>query len=77
MGEFLLDAETKEYCWYIIPKYTNIKDKTFVFSDIVKVNQYWQRNIYDISIDNKKLRDFFYDTFRESNIFYSDDLTRY
>ena len=76
LGEFLIDKKTQEYCWYVVPKYSNIKKNTFVFSDIVKINQYWQRNIYDISVPNKKLKLFFFDTFRESNIFYSDDLTR-
>lgn len=35
----------------------------------------YQKDIYNITIDNPDLQNLFRDTFRESNIFYSDDLT--
>lgn len=71
--ELLYDNEEKEKCWFIYPKYTEFKDKTIVFSDIIKVNRRWQRDIYNISLDNDKLKKLF-QTFRENAIFYSSDL---
>ena len=44
-----------------------------VFSDMVKTSKLWQRDIYNVSIKNDKLKELL-DTFRETNIFYSSDL---
>lgn len=74
IGEYLFDKETYECCWFIFPTYKDIKDKILIFSDIVKVDIMWQRDIYNITINNDKIKDLL-QTFRESNIFYSDDLT--
>ena len=76
IGEYLKDKEEPaKKCWFIYPKYSEIKEKTLVFSDIVKNSKWWQRDIYQMSgIRNDKLKKFLYNTFRETNIFYSDDL---
>lgn len=75
LGDLLKDKDNKNICWFIKPYNGEFKNKTLVFSDIIKNEKNYQRNIYDITINNPKLRKLFYDTFRESNIFYSDDLT--
>ena len=72
IGEYLYDNE-KEYCWYIYPYSGKIDDDILVISDEVKLNKHWQRNIYDIDIDNPALKRLL-STFRETNIFYSSDL---
>lgn len=73
--EFLIDKEDRNNtCWFIYPKYTDIKPKTLVFSDVVNINKYWQRDIYNLSFKNDNLKRLL-ETFRQGNIFYSDDLT--
>ena len=74
LGEFLMDRETKDTCWFIFPYYKEFSKKLLVFSDIIKTSILWQRNIYDITIRNDNLKKLFLATFRESCIFYSDDL---
>lgn len=74
LGEFLMDKETKDTCWFIFPYYKEFSIKLVVFSDMIKTNVLWQRNIYDITIRNDNLKKLFLTTFRESCIFYSDDL---
>ena len=49
------------------------KDNILVFTDIVKLNKKYQRNIYDITINNDRIKNIL-STFREGNIFYSTDL---
>jgi hypothetical protein len=44
-----------------------------VISDEVKLNRHWQRNIYNIDIDNITLKRLL-NTFRENNIYYASDL---
>ena len=68
-----MDKITKETCFFVYPKSTEFRENTIVFSDQVKVNKYWQRDIYSNSIANKNLQNLF-SKFRESNIFYSSDL---
>lgn len=75
IGEFLQDKfEKDKICWFIYPKYSEFTDKIIVISDEIKISRYWQRDIYNLTIKNQKLQKLFIDTFRESNIFYSDDL---
>lgn len=72
--EYLMDKETeKEVCWFIYPYYKEFRKNLIVFSDIIKISKYWQRDIYNISIRNDKLRNLFM-TFKENKIFYSSDL---
>lgn len=60
-------------CWFIFPYYDDFKDNIIVFSDEIKISKMWQRDIYNISIKNDNLQRIL-STFRENNIFYSDDL---
>lgn len=71
--EYLKDTKTNELCWFIYPFYKEFSEKIIVFSDVIKVSKYWQRDIYNISIKNDKLKHLF-GTFKENKIFYSDDL---
>lgn len=72
IAEYLFD-NVKEYCWYIYPYKGEIKDDILVISDEVKLDRHWQRNVYNIDIDNITLKRLL-NTFRENNIFYSSDL---
>ena len=74
LSEFLVDKETKENIWFIKPYYKTFKDKIIVFSDVIKPSPYWQRDIYNISVKNEKLRNLFL-TFKENKIFYASDMT--
>lgn len=49
-------------------------DNLLVFSDIIKTDRKWQRNIYDLTFKNEGIQKVL-NNFRESNVFYSDDLT--
>ena len=71
--EYLKDNETFDVCWFIYPYKGKIDKKTIVFSDMIKVSKYWQRDIYNTNFKNKVLNDLF-KTFRENMIFYSSDL---
>lgn len=73
IGEYLLDNEDKHTCWYIYPFDGEIKDDIVVFSDVVKTSPYWQRDIYNPSFKNQKLKDLL-KTFKENQIFYATDL---
>ena len=74
--EYLIDNKDKVLIWFIRPFYKEFDDKFIVFSDIIKPSIYWQRDIYNTTFKNLKLRDLF-STFKENKIFYSDDMTRY
>ena len=72
--EYLLDKEDrKNPCWFIRPYYKEFSNKIIVFSDVIKISKFWQRDIYNISIKNDKLRNLFM-TFKENKIFYANDL---
>ena len=73
LSEYLMDKETKEICWFIRPHYKEFTNNIIVFSDVIKISKLWQRDIYNISIDNNKLRDLFM-SFKENKIFYATDL---
>ena len=70
---YLEDNDTGLYSWFIKPYDGEIKDDSIVFTDQVKPSPYWQRDIYNISIKNDKLRNLFM-TFKENKIFYSSDM---
>lgn len=74
MSEYLADKVTGECCWFIYPFKGKIKADTVVFSDIIKISPYWQRDIYNTTFRNEKLNNLFKETFRENQIFYSSDL---
>lgn len=73
MAEYLKDKTSHECIWFIYPYYKEIKDNILVISDVIKTSPYWQRNIYDLSVNNDKLKKLC-NTFRENKIFYSSDL---
>lgn len=70
---YMMDKETKDLIWFIYPYTKEIKDGIIVFSDRIKQSPYYQRDIYNPSIKNKKLRDLLL-TFRENRIFYANNL---
>lgn len=73
--ELLIDKEDRsKFAWFISPKYNDIKPNTLVISDKISTSPYWQRDIYNLTFNNERLKEIL-STFRESNIFYSDDLT--
>ena len=74
LGEYLIDKETSELVWFIYPYENEFFKNTLVFSDRVMQSPMYQRNIYDITINNPNLK-MLLNSFRESNIFFSDDLT--
>ena len=60
--------------WYIVPKYTEIKEKTLVISNVVKESYYYIRDIYNLPprFKNTTIQTLF-NNFREENIFYCTD----
>lgn len=73
MAELLKDKEEKNLIWFIYPYDKEFKDKTLIVSDIVSTNIYYQRDIYNPTFKNDKLKEVL-GTFRETNIFYATDL---
>ena len=76
ISELLQDKDEKDkICWFIYPMKQNdeIKKNQLVISDKVKIDPYWQRNIYDITLPNENLKKLL-QTFREDRIFYASDL---
>ena len=71
IAELLQDK--KDLVWFIYPYKKEFKDKFIVISDKIKTSRYYQRNIYNLTINNDKLS-YLLSTFRESNIFYATDL---
>lgn len=72
---YLLDKNTNDTCFYICPHSKEFKKKFIVFSDEIRLTEYWQRNIYDISFKRLNKNAFnFFNNFKENKIFYSDDL---
>ena len=63
----------KNLMWFIYPKNTEFDDKIIVFSDEVSESRFWFRDIYQTNLPKRIIK--IIDTFRESTIFYSDDLT--
>ena len=75
IGELLIDKKLGDIAWFIYPYDGEIDDKTLVISDVVKPNRYYQRDIYNVDLNNDTLRYMLGKTFREGNIFYATDLT--
>lgn len=76
ISELLRDKEEKDkICWFIYPmdEKKEIKNNTLVISDKVDINPFWQRNIYDITLNNDNLKRIL-NTFREDKIFFATDL---
>ncbi len=77
LGELLQDK--KDYTnnvWFIFP-YENgeFKKDLLIFTDEVSTSPYYQKDIYKLTFKNDRIEKLLYNTFRESMIVYSDDLT--
>lgn len=73
IGEFLQDKVDCEYCWYIYPYKGEIKDDILVFTDVIKPNRLYQRDIYNVTTNNEYLKRIL-SMFTEGNIFYASDM---
>lgn len=71
LGELM--RKDKDLMWFIYPKNDDFDNKIIVFSDRVVESRLWFRDIYSARVPNRLKK--ILDTFRESIIFYSDDLT--
>lgn len=71
--DYLEDKVLHETIFFIYPFQKEFRENIFVFSDEIRVSSYWQRDIYNISIKNDKLRNLFM-KFKENKIFFSSDL---
>ncbi len=74
LGDYIYHKNSKNLCWFIYPYYGNFKKHILIFSDKIKLDKMYQRNLYDITIKNNKIQEIL-NTFRETNIFYANDLT--
>lgn len=74
LGELLVDRETYDLVWFIYPYEKEFNDDILVISNVIRTSPLWQRDIYDITLNNKRIHDLLRDTFHESMIFYSSDL---
>lgn len=72
LADLLQDKTTKELVWYVYQYYKEFKN-IIVISDVISQNPMIQRDLYNITIKNDKLKNLL-NTFRESNVFYSTDL---
>ena len=72
IGE-LLKGKDNNIIWHIYPYEKEFKKGMIIISDVIKPDRYYQRNIYDLTIKNDRLKNIL-DTFRETNIFYANDL---
>lgn len=70
--EYLKDIEANT-CWFVYPYYKEFTEKMIIISDEIRISPYWQRDIYNLSIKNDKLKNLLA-TFKENKIFYSSDL---
>ena len=73
IGEFLQDTKNYEYCWYIYPYKGEISDDILVFTDVIKPNRHYQRDIYNVDTNNEYLKRVL-GMFTEGNIFYASDM---
>lgn len=74
IGYYLKDKETRHECWFIAPFTKEVGNNELVFSDIIKTSPYYQTDIYNPLIKNMRIRELL-KTFKESNIFYANDMT--
>lgn len=73
LSELLFDEKEKTQLWFVKPYYKEFNKRLIVFSDTIKSSIYWQRDIYNISIKNQRLKELF-STFKENKIFFSNDM---
>ena len=70
----LVDKDTDDIVWFIYPYEKEFTSDIIIISNVVKTSPLWQRDIYDITLPNKRIHDILRDTFHESMIFYASDL---
>ena len=70
---YVQDQETFIPSWFVYPYEGKIPERMIVVSNEIKPSPYWQRDLYNPTIKNEKLKNLL-NTFRESNVFYSSDL---
>ena len=73
IGEFLQDPSSYDYCWYIYPYKGEISKDMLVFSDVIKPDRRYQRDIYNVDTTNDYLKRIL-SMFTEGNIFYASDI---
>ena len=73
LGEYIKSEKEPNPVWFIKP-FIKEFDKLLVFSDIISTSKYYQRDIYNLTFKNDRIQRIL-NNFRESNVFYSDDLT--
>lgn len=69
---YIQDPVTYDVAWFVYPYDGDIPERTIVVSNEIKPSPYWQRDPYNTKIKNDRLNNLL-QTFRESNVFYSDD----
>ena len=76
LGRLLADNDSNLF-WFISPftKKEDFSDVILVFSDKIRIDNKYQRDIYNITLNHPKLKNILNSTFKESMIFYSNDLT--
>ena len=74
ISQLLKDNKIGDIVWFITPYNKEFKDNILVISDVIKSSPMWQRDIYNISINNPRLKELL-QTFKENKIFYATDLT--
>lgn len=74
LGTYYMDPATGETVWFICDKFSEIKKRTFVFTDIIRQDFRSYRDPYSVRCKNRKIEEILND-FRENKIFYSTDLT--
>lgn len=76
IAEYIQDKETFDFAWFVFPHdkdFSKNKNKLLIFTDVINTSPYFQRDIYNPSINNDNLRRLL-QTFKENKIFYSSDL---
>lgn len=73
----LMSDDSSNLFWFISPftKKEEFKDVMLIFSEKIHIENRYQRDIYNVTLQNTKLKNILNSTFKESMIFYSDDLT--
>ena len=71
LSEYLTDGI--DTFWFIYPYNKELKDDIIVISNEIRTSKYWQRDIYNISINNNNLKNLF-NTFKENKIFFCNDM---
>lgn len=77
--KFLCQVMTKkekanDFIFFIQPYVKDFKKNLIIFTDIINPSIYYQRDIYNSTFPNQKLNELFKE-FKESKIFYCDDIT--